>query len=146
MSLPRFTLRQLILSVLWISIGFAALALSIREPHQVDPNGSFRIVERVLGWTMVCIGVIPLVTTRRPIRVLMLALCGVIPGGIIGSVVRDVVAPIDRRLSPYEQEQLRSKSLIPWVGMAVGSAVFPAINLYLRRSRDELVDDRDQKA
>ena len=131
MALPSFSLKQLLVSVLWISIGFGGITFSVRDWNLslsqtddwlVNIQPIVRITARVVGWTFVCIGFIPLVTTRPPTKVLILTLCGGIPGNIVGAVVREAALPIGYSRSS-DQIIARVADAIPWLGMALGSVV-----------------------
>jgi hypothetical protein len=126
MTLPRFSMKQLLVSVLWISIGFGGVAFSLNDwnlPLQraydwlAREEQPVRMAARVIGWTFVCIGVIPLVTRRRPARVLILALWMVVPGAMIGYAVQNTLFPGGPRNID------RGGEVIPWVCMALGSVV-----------------------
>jgi hypothetical protein len=130
MSFPRFSLKQLLLSVLWISIGFGGIVFSLRDWNlslrQSDDwlahiQPVVRMAGRVIGWTFFCIGVIGLITARQRAKVLILALCGVIPGAIVGELVRNTIFPVGPTSSGYERN---TENVIPWLGMALGSIVF----------------------
>lgn len=88
-------MKQLLVSILWISIGFGGIAFSLREWNlslrQSDDwlaniQPIVHITARVVGWTFVCIGVIALVATRRRTKVLIVALCGAIFGLFVGAM------------------------------------------------------------
>ena len=99
MDAPRFSLKRLLVSVLWVSVGLGGIAFSIRPGSVLGVSSRasddwlaelepvVRETSRVVGGVFVCIGVIPLVTKRRPMRVLIHALYGATAGAVVGAVV-----------------------------------------------------------
>lgn len=98
MILPRFSMKQLLISVSWICIGLGGIAFSGRhwnwnpslrpsDDWHADAQPVVRITARVVGGVLICMGIIPLVTKRRPMRVLILALCGAMAGLFISAFV-----------------------------------------------------------
>ena len=134
-------------------VGFGLIALSLRNPYAplspaydwiADFLPLLCMAARVGGWAVVCLGAIPLITTRRPLRVLMLALCGVLPGGVIGVVVRDTLFPFDPTLSGYARAEARGNDPIFWIGMAIGSCVVLAVIAFWKDPRQGIKDPSDR--
>jgi|GEM_PF-5488881 len=132
MALPPFTTRQLFVRITWIGVGMGAIALSLREWDfpQDNPGAEIpvRAALRVIGMSIVCLGIIPLITTRPPLRVLGLVLIvGGPVGGSIGNLLSDATF-ISRRLSGVYLRPAESVlDLMPWIGMTVGCAIMLAI-------------------
>ena len=92
----QFSIRRMLSSVTSLSIGSAAITFGARKWNlplnrayddlaRVEPLA--RLSALVIGWALVCIGVILLTPTRRPAVILSLALVGVIPGAFIGVIL-----------------------------------------------------------
>jgi hypothetical protein len=120
----RFSTRQLLLSVLWLCIGFALIGFSLRDwnlsLHSSDDwlaniQPGVRSAARSIGWVFVCLGIIALVATRARTRMLIFALLGVVPGLIAGVWIRNAVYST---LNGYERNE---KVLIPYLAMAFTS-------------------------
>jgi hypothetical protein len=134
---PRFSLRQMLFSVVWMALGMGEISLAIR-PYEVPPGRTYdwiadclgvaRVAGIVVGWTFVCVGIITLVATRRRMLLLIWALLGIIPGGILGILVRQAWRPAGSALQD---------AIVP-IGMALGSITLLTIAFYLVRSSDKL--------
>ena len=94
---------------------------------------------RIVGWAFICMGVISLATVRQRGRVLILALCGVIPGPFVGVLVRDAMLPLGPTMSGYQ----RSDSIIPWVVTIVFSMVALIAGVIAAHFKQNLDDASD---
>jgi hypothetical protein len=89
MNSPRFSLRQLSLAIVWISIGFGLVAFAVR-PWEVPLNPQYdllatlipivRVAAAVLGTIIVAFGLIFLLVKQRRLRTLIHTLCGALAG------------------------------------------------------------------
>ena len=133
MCLPSFSLKQVFLSVFWFSIGFGAIAFSFRDwPLSLHPSNDWlaeflpvvQVVARVLGWALVCAGLIPLDSTQRRAKALILALCGGIPGAIIAAILMSAISPSGRGPAPITRA---THAAIMLLGVAIGSIASLAV-------------------
>ena len=80
MGLPQFSLKQLFESMFLIAAGLGGIVLSFRADEINSPSA---VTVRVVGGVLICIGASPLVTSRRPILVLIATACGAVIGGFL---------------------------------------------------------------
>ncbi len=100
MDLPRFSTKQLLISVTWMCVGFAGIAFSFRAWNlPLSPSYDslanlepfVRAASLVVGWVIFCAAAICLVTRRRRGAVLIAALISMIPGAIVGFLIGDTL-------------------------------------------------------
>ena len=126
MPLPTFTTRQLLISITWFAFGFALIGFSLR-PWKLTPYPADDLLAglempicwtaRIVGWTFICRGVIPMLTTRRAEGLLAKAFTL----GMLGGIVSLFFLPV--QMATRKSERPR-EVLIPWIAFAIVSGVY----------------------
>ena len=111
-ELPQFSLKRLLLSVILISAGLSGIAFSLQPQNFVSLPG---VAARIVGGVSICLGVILLVTRRRPTRVLIFSLCGAFAGVLISAAF----LPTQRGYLSSEETLHRERVL--YTGLALGA-------------------------
>src|SRR5690242_13558125 len=91
MTWPSFTMKRLLTAVLLMCIGMGAISRSLQTDFY--ERGFLDTAAIVLGMVSIFVGVILLTTQRRRMRTLAIALCGTIPGGLLGGLIAEVFFP-----------------------------------------------------
>jgi hypothetical protein len=95
MALPQFSLKQLLISLTWFGVGFGGIAYSLRvwnlslsptEDWLAEIEPYIRGVARLLGWGAICLGIVPLITTRTTASVFADAFSFAIPFGLMAAM------------------------------------------------------------
>jgi hypothetical protein len=122
--------KQLLLPVLWIGIGLICLAFSTspgklyRQTIEDNVSQVIRVSAWVVGFVCIFTGIIILITKRRRVTVLILTLCAVILGAMVGMVIADAIYP-ERNHKGDDvnlEMQRNGADTIIYTAMATGSA------------------------
>ncbi len=146
MDLPHYSTKQLLLSVTWMCVGFAGIAFSFRTwDLPLNPSDDWlarmepfvRAAARLVGWGVICLGVAPLVTTRRTASLLGEAFAFALPIGVLGVLL--LPTPISLRWSMNHDELFE---LIPWIVFAVASGGYIVVVAFQTDPKRESNDPR----
>jgi hypothetical protein len=106
---------------------------------RVDRPGVIETTALVLGVVCIFGGVILLATRRRRMRILVLALCGTIPGGFLGALVAEAIDPHRHFKGQSTQEWFLADWMI-YAGMALGALLTPLIVTWISRANRLFVE------
>jgi hypothetical protein len=149
MGLHQFTLKQLLISLIWMCIGFGGIAFSF-QPIDVPLHPSYdrlanilpfaKLVAIVTGTVIICLALIPLFTSRRPVPILILMLIGIFSGLLIGSIVANRAQPTYR----YGSVTFERRVMAPLISIssAVLGGLLPLVIIVSCESRKLHSDKR----
>jgi len=138
-----FSVKQLLVSCALFCLGLSGIGLYL-SPIKLPLNSSYdfmatwlpivKSLALVTGMAVICLSVIPLVTRRRPMPILILMLLGIVAGLFIGSFIANTLDP-NVRYRSATAAQIRMASIIGFSAAAMGALLPLAIIVVVDRYR-----------
>jgi hypothetical protein len=132
MAWHQYSMRQLFLSLAGICIGFSGIAFAMR-PMDLPLHPSYdrlatilpvvKVFGLVTGCVIFCLAIIPLITKRRPVPILILMLGGIFLGLFLSSFAANAIEP-NHRYRSATPAQRRRADLVHCSGAVLGG-LFP---------------------
>jgi hypothetical protein len=141
MTWPSFTTKQLLTAVLLVCIGMGGISYSLHADFY--ERGFLETAASVLGMVGIFVGVILLATKRRRLRTLALALCGTIPGGFLGGLIAEIIAPPRHFKGQTTGEWFLADWMI-YAGIALGALLTPLVVNWIRSADRRFVEGVEQ--
>lgn len=114
-----FSLKQLFVSMFLMSAGMAAISYAFRSLY---PDSVECAAAKVLGAVAIILGALLLVTKQRRMRALILVLCGILAGFMVGGIISAIAIPgLGRRYLSSDERRLAD--IIGYASAAVGAIV-----------------------
>jgi hypothetical protein len=129
-------LRLLLASTVVLSIGMGGVGFAFRS---LDPEGVSRAIVLALSLVCLLVGVVMLVAKRRRTFVLIIALTGMIVGGILGGVIGHAFDPVPLSRAA-QQNPWNIRTIVCLIGALFGGVVVPIWTAMV----GEFTNDRDE--
>ena len=124
----QFSLKQLLISMAGICVGFGGIAFAW-QPIEVPLDPAYdtlanmlpaaQLLALVTGSVIMGLAVIPLFTSRRPVSLLILILLGISLGLFLGALIAMFAKPYYRYLGAVVEQRLSDKLLF-FASAAIG--------------------------